>query len=122
MLSTAPEALGPDDSDRIQQMLHWCEVIRWMGQNYADEYLAGDLRTSFAIYHAIGLLADIARQTDDAILQEMPGIDWAGLVGMGVMLVHVPWQVQTRLVWRAVVESVPALRAELMRYAADNSG
>ena len=121
MLSTAPDAFGPDDSDRIQQMLHWCEVIRWMGQNYADEYLAGDLRTSFAVHHAIGLLADMARQTDDAVLQEMPGVDWEGLVGMRVMLVHVPWRVRPSLVWRAVVESVLAVQAELMRYAAEHS-
>lgn len=117
MLSTAPDAFGPDDSDRIQQMLHWCEVICWMGQNYADDYLAGDLRTLFAIHHAIGLLADVARQTDDAVLQEMPCADWAGLAGMRVRLVHIPWRVQPSIVWRAVAESVPLLRSELVRYA-----
>ena len=116
MLSTPLNELGPDDSDRLRQMAYWCKVIMWLGDRYAADYLAGDLRTRLAVHQAICLLADIARQTDAAILDEMPGGDWRGLIRMRVLLAHIPWRVQSDRVWYAVTISTPALYAELQRY------
>ena len=124
MLSTPPSERGPDETDRILQLNHWCEVIAWLRQNYAADFHDGDFRTRFAFYHAICLLADMVRQTqrsEPALLRSMPNIDWNGLIDLRVGLAHVPWRVGPDAVWEAVTESVPALHTEVRRVMAQRS-
>ena len=122
MLSTPPNERGPDENDRLLQLNHWCEVIAWLRENYADDFHNGDLRTRFAFYHATCLLADMIRQTrrsDPALLQSMLGVDWDGLIDTRVMLAHIPWRSESDAVWRIVTETMPALREELRRAIAE---
>ena len=79
----------------------------------------GDLRTRFAIYHAVGLLADAAKGLGEQVLREMPDVDWSDLSDMRVILVHRPWRVDSEIVWYAVTVSIPALLNEIRRYMAD---
>ena len=119
-----PDERGPDESDRLRQMEHWSEVIGWLRDHYADDYQNGDLRTRLAVYQGSCLLADIARQTSETaptVLQSMPDVDWMGLIGMRVVLAHIPWRAEADRVWRAVTWSVPALQAELRRAIAERS-
>ena len=79
-------------------MEHWCRVIGWLRDRYADKYRNGDLRTRLTVHHAVCLLADMARQTAEtapAIPQSMSDIDWRGLIGMRVVLAHIPWRVES---------------------------
>ena len=78
----------------------------------------GDLRTRFAIYHAIGLLADSAKGLSEQVLREMPNVDWSELFKMRVILVHRPWRVDSEIVWDAVTGSVPSLLNEIRQYMA----
>ncbi len=118
MLSTPPDERGPDNADRLLQLNHWCEVIAWLRRNYADDYQGGDLRTRFAVYHAVCLLADMVRQSRQsapALLRSIPGVDWNRLIAIRVMLAHIPWRVESDAVWETVTESVPALHLEVRR-------
>ena len=121
MLSIPPSERGPDETDRLTQLNHWCEVIAWLRQNYADDFRDGDFRTRFAVYHAVCLLADTVRQTrqsDPALLRSMTGVDWNELIDMRVILAHVPWRANESKVWWTVTESVPALHTEARRLMA----
>ena len=119
MLSTPPDERGFDESDRLRQLEHWCEVIAWLRHRYTDDYLTGDLRTRLAVYQAVCLLADNAKQTAPNILGELPAVDWTELVRTRVVLAHIPWRADSDEVWRIVTESVPALQAELRRVIAE---
>ncbi len=124
MLSTPPDERGPDNTDRLLQLNHWCEVISWLRRNYADDYQDGDFRTRFAFYHATCLLADMARQiqrSDPALLRSMPTVDWDELVAIRVVLVHIPWRADESSVWRTVTETVPELHTEVRRIMAQQS-
>lgn len=124
MLSTPPDERGPDNTDRLLQMNHWCEVIAWLQRNYAYDYQEGDLRTRFAIYHAVCLLADMVRQTRrsaPALLRSMPSVDWEGLMAIRVVLAHIPWRAESNTVWNMVEQDVPALQEELYRIIAQQS-
>lgn len=124
MLSTPPDERGPDENDRLLQLNHWCEVIAWLRQNYADDFDDGDFRTRFAFYHAICLLADMVRQTqrsEPALLRSMPGVDWNELIDMRVELAHIPWRADAPGVWQMVTETVPTLYAEVQRVIAERS-
>jgi len=78
----------------------------------------GDIRTRFAIYHAVGLLADAAKGLGEQVLREMPNVDWSDLSDMRVILVHRPWRVDSEIVWDAVTVSIPALLNEIRQYMA----
>ena len=116
--STQPSELGPEPSDHLGRVEHWCEVVIWLAQQHQQDYLDGELRSRLAIYHAIGLIADAARGLRPEVLQEIPNINWAGLFGMRMILVHRPWLVASDNVWSAATRDVPTLLAEVRRYIA----
>ena len=116
--STQPSELGPEPSDHLGRVEHWCEVVIWLSQHHQRAYLDGELRSRFAIYHAIGLIADAARGLRPEVMREIANINWAGLFGMRTILVHRPWLVDSDNVWFAAARDVPSLLAEVRRYAA----
>ena len=114
---------GPLLGDRISLLEHWCEVVGWMCREYADDYAAGDLRTRWALYHTMGLVADIAKHLDDDIRAAMTGVtpgDWKGLGDVRVFVVHRPWLVDHSIVWATATEDIPVLLAELRRVTGRN--
>ena len=119
MLSTPPDERGPDESDRIRQLEHWCEVIAWLRHRHASEYLAGELRSRLAVYQAICLLAEMAKQTGPSILRTIPNADWSELIRTRVVLAHIPWRAESETVWRIVTDTVPELQEELRRAIAE---
>ena len=120
MLFSPPDERGPQPPDRLRQTEHWCEVVIWLCHNYADDYLAGDLRTRLAVYHAIGVLADVSKEIDETMRASM-NVNWQQLSGIRVILVHTPWKVNPNTVWLAATRSVPNLLAELRRVAGRTS-
>ena len=123
MSFTPQDDIGPLPGDWISLLEHWCEVVGWMYREYADDYAAGDLRTRWAMYHTIGLVADIAKQLDDDIRAAMTGVtpgEWRNLAGVRVFVVHRPWRVDHRIVWATAIEDIPVLLAELRRVTGRN--
>ena len=119
MLSTPPDERGPDESDRLRQLVHWCEVIVWLRHHHAQEYLSGDLRSRLAVYQAICLLAEMAKQTAPSILRVISNAGWDELIRTRVVLAHIPWRADSEEVWRIITETVPVLREELRRAIAE---
>ena len=114
--STQPSELGPEPSDHLGRVEHWCEVVTWLAQQHQQDYLGGELRSRLAIYHAIGLIADAARGLRPEVLQDVPSVNWVGLFGMRTILVHRPWLIASDNVWSATTRDVPTLLAEVRRY------
>ena len=119
MLSTPPDERGPKPDDRIRLVEFWCETIGWLCQQYPAEYAGGDLRTRWAIYHVIGLIADATKGLGDATRAQMIGINWRELSGLRTFVVHRPWDVNPRIVWESATEEIPVLLAELRRFRAE---
>lgn len=120
MSFTPQNDVGPLPGDRISQLEYWCEVVGWMCREFADDYAAGDLRTRWAMYHTVGLVADIARHLDDDIRSAMTGVtpdDWKGLAEVRVFVVHRPGRVDHNIVWATATGDIPVLLAELRRVA-----
>ena len=114
--STQPSELGPEPNDHIRRVEHWCEVVIWLSRNHRGDYLDGDLRSRFAMYHAIGLLADAARGLRPETRDELPSVNWVGLFAMRAILVHRPWLVASDIVLSAASRDVPALLSEVQQY------
>ncbi len=76
--------------------------------------MAGDLRTRLAIYHSIGVIADVSKDIDATTRASM-NVNWRRLQDMRVILVHMPWKVDPDIVWLAATRGIPNLLEELRR-------
>ena len=96
-------------------MEFWCEAVGWLCQEYPTAYADGELRTRWATYHVMGLIADTAKDLPDEVRAALTGINWRELSGMRTFLVHRPWDVNTQVVWESATEDIPVLLTELRR-------
>ncbi len=118
MLFSPRDELGPKPDDRFRLVEHWCQVVGWLCRQYAEEYADGDLRTRWAVYHTIALIADTAKDLDDETRAAMTHVNWRDLSGLRTFLVHRPWAVKSQVVWESATDDIPVLLAELHRFQA----
>ena len=116
-----PSERGPNASDRLRQIEHWCEVVSWLCASYGEEYRAGDPRTRLAVYHSIGLIVDSAKGLSDDVRAAIRNVDWRWLSRTRAILVHQPWRANSRIVWSTAVGDIPALLVEVRRVTADKA-
>ena len=116
MSFTPEDEHGPLDEMPLGRAVHWCTVVIKLTEHNASLYLAVDLTARFALYHAMGLVADAAKAIDERDLEAIPGVNWTGLFGMRTFLVHRPHLVDSEKVWQAAKESIPATHAEVIAY------
>ncbi len=116
MLFTPEDERGPLDETPLGRVAHWCAVVVKLTERNADLYLAGDLTARFALYHAIGLVADAAKAIDEQDVAAISEVNWTGLFSMRTFLVHRPHLVDSDQVWQAAKDSIPATRAAVLAY------
>lgn len=121
MSFTPEDEHGPLDGTPLGRVVHWCTVVIKLTERSADLYLAGDLTARFALYHAMGLVADAAKAIGEPELEAIPGVNWTGLFGMRTFLVHRPHLVDSEKVWQAAKESIPTTHAEVIMYQSDRA-
>jgi len=104
-----------DPMVRLRHMLNYARatVRITAGRSRADL----DLDESFAlaVTHAIGMIGEAASQVPPEVRAQRPGVPWRAIVGMRHRLIHGYEEISFDLLWRAAMESVPPLIAELER-------
>ena len=116
--STSPSERGPNASDRLRQVEHWCQVVAWLCTHYEAEYRDGDLRTRLAVYHSIGLTVDSVKAFSDETRADIRNVNWRWLSRTRAILVHQPWRANPRIVWPTATVDIPALLVEVRRVRA----
>ena len=116
MSFTPEDEHGPTQANPLGRVAHWCDVVSKLTELNGDLYLAGDLTARFALYHAMGLVADAARAIPEQDTVAMASINWTALFSMRTFLVHRPHLVDSEKVWQAATESVPATLSEILAY------
>jgi uncharacterized protein with HEPN domain len=116
MSFTPEDEHGPVEASPLRRVVHWCNVVIRLTERNADQYLSGDLTARFALYHAMGLVADAARVISKRDTEAMLSVNWTALFSMRTFLVHRPHLVDSDKVWQAATESVPALLAAVIAY------
>ena len=116
MSFTPEDEHGPVEASPLGRVVHWCNVVNRLAERNADAYLAGDLTARFALYHAMGLVADAAKSISDRDLAAIPKVNWTALFSMRTFLVHRPHLVDSEKVWQAATENIPATLAAVLAY------
>ena len=116
MSFTPGDEHGPVEASPLERVVHWCNVVIRLTQRNTEAYLSGDLTARFALYHAMGLVADAAKAVSDVDLVAVHQVNWTALFSMRTFLVHRPHLVDSEKVWQAATESVPATLAAVFAY------
>ena len=116
MSFTPEDEHGPLEVSPLGRVVHWRNVVNRLAERNADAYLAGDLTARFALYHAMGLVADSAKAISDRDLAAIPEVNWTALFSMRTFLVHRPHLVDSEKVWQAETESIPATLVAVVTY------
>ncbi len=79
------------------------------GQEIVDQ----DEMLAFALVRAIEVLGEAASRITPETRVALPQIPWKVIVGMRNKIIHDYRTIDTRIVWKTVVEDLPPLIAEL---------
>lgn len=74
-----------------------------------------------AVMRNLELIGEASKNIPDNIRQEMPNIDWRGIIGMRNWIVHAYFGVKNEVIWNAIRVDVPELLAVVRAYTADES-
>lgn len=92
-----------DAADKLAARLSVLQYATWVG----DE----DMR--LITERLVEIVGEAARAMSPEGRAALPGIDWAGLVGLRTVLVHAYRRVQPQLLWQAATVDLPMIAAIL---------
>lgn len=74
---------------------------------------AGDERTQVWMVNRLQIIGEAARKVSDALKDRHPEIPWRPIVGMRHHLVHGYFDIDLDVVWTAITERIPELKANV---------
>jgi uncharacterized protein with HEPN domain len=77
-----------------------------------DNLLAEELLQVWIVHH-LQIIGEAASKLPVAFKQQHPQLDWAAVIGMRHLLVHEYFDLDWEIVWRTVVQDLPALKVWL---------
>ena len=105
--------MSPDDLIRLRHMaeaartaLHFCR-----GREQHD--LDSDTMLRMALLHVVQIIGEAAARVSDAGRAAAPGVEWPVIVAVRNRLVHAYFDVNTDILWKTVMLSLPSLLQQL---------
>lgn len=103
-----------EDEVRLRDMLAWTErAIRFVGDRNREAFLEDDLVQAAAM-RAIEVIGEAARNVSEETRLRAPGIPWPLVVGMRHILAHEYGRIDPEIIFRIVIEHLPAQRRILI--------
>lgn len=111
-MSTA-RSWGDFLADLAESVQHATSFVE--GMTY-DEFLA-DTKTQFAVARALEIAGEAAKRIPDEIRDRYSTIPWRAMAGMRDKLSHAYFGIKPEVVWKTVIEDLPAIDQALRRIA-----
>ncbi len=105
--------MSPDDRIRLRHMVEAARTAMRFCQGRERHELDSDTMLRLALLHAVQIIGEAAARVSDAGRAAAPGVEWPVIVAMRNRLVHAYFDVNTDILWKTVMLSLPALLQQL---------
>jgi uncharacterized protein with HEPN domain len=105
----------------LRHMLAEAEFLADASANLSRDEFLQDETLKRAFVRSIEIIGEAKHVADD-FRQGHPDIEWRAMAGMRDRLIHDYFGVDYELVWDAVANKIPALRARLEQILGDDAG
>ncbi len=102
-----------DPEQRLADILDAIEHIERYATRGRSAFEDDELIQSWFI-RFLQVIGEAARALPQEIREKAPGVDWSEIIGMRHVLVHDYFGIDTEVVWNAVEEDLPRLKAEVI--------
>jgi len=109
-----------DDRIRIVHMIEAAETAIDFVSGRKRSELDSNTMLRFALVHAIGILGEAAGKVSDDQRRAAPGVPWSRIVSMRNRLIHAYFAIDNEILWKTVVDELPALLPKLRELCNDN--
>ena len=105
--------MSPDDRIRLRHMVEAARTAMRFCQGRERHELDSDTMLRLALLHAVQIIGEAAARVSDAGRAAAPGVEWPVIVAMRNRLVHAYFDINTDILWKTVMLSLPALLHQL---------
>ena len=105
--------MSPDDLIRLRHMGEAARTAMRFCQGREQHELDSDTMLRMALLHAVQIIDEAAARMSDAGRAAAPGVEWPVIVAMRNRLMHAYFDVNTDILWKTVMLSLPDLLRQL---------
>jgi uncharacterized protein with HEPN domain len=102
-----------DISTAIDEMLDHIDYVRSKVGHLSSAEFHADRDTRQSVERSLEIISEASRHIPEHLKQTRSEIPWPQVADFGNVLRHTYFAVDTNVVWRIVVDDLPALRAAL---------
>jgi len=106
--------------DYVEDMLEATDKVAVFIAGMTEADFLADERTQFAVVRALEILGEASKKVPPSFKAGHNEIPWREIAGMRDKLVHDYFGVNAAVVWRTVMEDVPAIARGLRKAAGTN--
>ena len=99
----------------LPDILEAIEDIESFTKNVSLEEFSSNKEKILAVIKSIEIIGEAVKLIPQEIRDKNPQVPWKAIAGMRDMLVHEYWGIDINVVWETVQESLPTLKAEIVR-------
>ena len=105
--------MSPDDLIRLRHMAEAARTAMRFCVGREQHELDSATMLRMALLHVVQIIGEAAARVSDAGRAAAPGVEWPVIVAMRNRLVHAYFDVNTDILWKTVMLSLPALLQQL---------
>ena len=102
-----------DQSLYLKDILAAVDAINEFTADMSLEMFQADDKTVSAVIRKLEVIGEAVKQIPDDLRGKSPGIPWKEMAGMRDKLIHFYFGVDHGLVWKAIKQRLPQIRAEI---------
>ena len=103
------------EKDWLEDILEAIQLIEKFvkGMEFID--FQDDLKTRYAVVHALLIISEASRRLSDAVKKRHPEIPWRDVANSGNIYRHEYHNINDRMIWKTVTDRLPLLRRAIKK-------